>query len=56
MFSFPDDGGDKLHDMIGLARWTPAPPPRNQHESAGETLNYGASISTLAKMIEAGEL
>lgn len=50
-------GANVMHDQLfTLSRWTPAPAPRNQHTEPVETLNYGASISTLVKLIDSGEL
>lgn len=54
-FSLCDDDSVPL-DAMALARWTPAQEPANQHESIGDTLNYGASISTLAELIENGQI
>ena len=50
-------GGRVMHDQLfNLSRWTPTPKSRNQHEGPAETLNYGASISTLVRRIEEGKL
>jgi len=36
--------------------FTTEPNQQNQHEAPEETLNYGASISTLVSLIEEGKL
>lgn len=55
-FSIPDDSVGLMHDQLfTMSRFT-FQQPENQHDSAGEVLNYGASISTLVKLIEEGKI
>lgn len=50
------DDSEYLFEGYSMSRMFVEPVPVNQHDSVGELLNYGASISTLARLIEAGEL
>lgn len=47
----------EMHDQLfTMAQFTPRQPPRNQHEGPEETLNFGADITTLIALLEAGKL
>jgi len=55
-FSIPDDSVGLMNDQLfTMSRFT-FQQPENQRDSAGEVLNYGASISTLVKLIEEGQI
>lgn len=47
---------DAMYDQLFTMSRMMVSEPANQHDNQGELLNYGASISTLAGLIEAGEL
>lgn len=54
---FGHSGGNVMHDQLfNLSRWTSTPKSRNQHKGLAKTLNYGASISALVRLIEEGKL
>lgn len=55
-FSIPDDSVGLMNDQLfTMSRFT-FRQPENQHNQAGEVSNYGASISTLVKLIEEGQI
>jgi len=47
---------DDMESLQTMERWSPTSAPRNQQFVPEETLNFGASISTLVRMIEEGSL
>ena len=55
-YSIPDDAPVMHDQFFSLARTFTVQQPKNQQDMAGEVLNLGASISTLVKLIESGEL
>ncbi|MBC7618090.1 MAG: transposase [Candidatus Saccharibacteria bacterium] len=55
-FSIPDDAAVMNDQLFILSKSFMISSPANQHDLAGEVLNYGASISTLVKLFEDGEL
>ena len=55
-YSMPDDAPVMNEQLFSMAKTFAVQEPRNQHDMAGEVFNFGASISTLVKLIESGEL
>lgn len=55
-YSMPDDAPVMNEQLFSMAKTFAVQEPRNQHDMAGEVFNFGASISTLVKLLESGEL
>jgi transposase len=58
-FSIADDDSGGREELFTMRRLMPTPAPatsRNQHEEPEETLNFGADISTLVRLIEEGQI